>query len=211
MIDTMPDGLLPLFPLQLVLLPRSPLPLHIFEDRYQEMIGIAIRERSEFGIVQASEQGIVNTGCTATVERVLRQHEDGRMDVLCIGRRRFEIIMLNDERSYLRAAVQMFDDEDPDPPADDVRRRVLAAYEELRAVDDDFGEVAPDDAQASFLMAAQLPDLDIKQQLLATKSEAERLRTLAEFLPPFITRQRRVVHVRSIAPRNGHAKWPVEA
>ena len=88
----MQPGLLPLFPLQVVLLPGSELPLHIFEDRYKEMIGEAIRNRQEFGVVLANGKGIVNTGCTAMVDKVLRQYPDGRMDILTHGRRRFEIV-----------------------------------------------------------------------------------------------------------------------
>ncbi|HLX45581.1 MAG TPA: LON peptidase substrate-binding domain-containing protein, partial [Bryobacteraceae bacterium] len=75
----MQQGLLPLFPLQVVLLPGSELPLHIFEDRYKEMMGEVIRDREEFGVVLANDKGIVNTGCTATVAKVLRQYSDGRM------------------------------------------------------------------------------------------------------------------------------------
>src|SRR5579871_3829993 len=98
--SNMQSGLLPLFPLQVVLLPGGELPLHIFEDRYKEMIGEVIRDRLEFGVVLANDKGIVNTGCTATVEKILRQYSDGRMDILARGRRRFEIVMLNDERNY---------------------------------------------------------------------------------------------------------------
>jgi Lon protease-like protein len=50
----MQPGLLPLFPLQAVLLPGAPLPLHIFEDRYKEMMAEVIRDRIEFGVVLAS-------------------------------------------------------------------------------------------------------------------------------------------------------------
>src|ERR1041385_5946949 len=103
---SMQEGMLPLFPLQVVLLPGAELPLHIFEDRYKEMIGEVIRDRVEFGVVLASEKGIVNTGCTATIDRVLRNYPDGRMDILARGRRRFEIMRLNDERSYLRGTVE---------------------------------------------------------------------------------------------------------
>ncbi len=64
--SSMQPGLLPLFPLQVVLLPGAELPLHIFEDRYKEMIAEVIRDRLEFGVILANEKGIVNTGCTAT-------------------------------------------------------------------------------------------------------------------------------------------------
>src|SRR5580704_619265 len=108
--SSMQPGLLPLFPLQVVLLPGSELPLHIFEDRYKEMIGEVIRARQEFGVVLASEKGIANTGCTATIDKVLRHYEDGRMDIVTRGRRRFEIVQLNDERHFLRGEVEFFDD-----------------------------------------------------------------------------------------------------
>src|SRR3954452_15477343 len=85
----MAGRLLPLFPLSLVVFPRTRLPLHIFEERYKEMIGIAIREESEFGIVLAKDEGIVNAGCTVKVERVLHRYPDGRMDILTMGQRRF--------------------------------------------------------------------------------------------------------------------------
>jgi Lon protease-like protein len=99
------QGWLPLFPLQVVLLPDAELPLHIFEDRYKEMIAEVLRDKIEFGVVLANERGIVNTGCTATVERVLREYPDGRLDILTLGRRRFEIERVNEERSFLRGEV----------------------------------------------------------------------------------------------------------
>src|SRR5690349_24929038 len=132
--SSMQQGLLPLFPLQVVLLPGSELPLHIFEDRYKEMIGEVLREKREFGVVLASEKGIVNTGCTATVDRVLREYPDGRMDILTRGRRRFEILLLNEERPFLRGAVEFFDDDEPDPgspPTPDVVRNVISELSEL--------------------------------------------------------------------------------
>ena len=73
----MPSGLIPLFPLHVVVFPRTRLPLHIFEDRYKEMVGQAIRDHTEFGIVLAQEDGMVNAGCTVLVEKVLRSTRMG--------------------------------------------------------------------------------------------------------------------------------------
>src|SRR5258708_14152294 len=138
----MPEALLPLFPLQLVLFPGTPLPLHIFEDRYKEMIGETIRNQAEFGVVQAGQKGIANTGCTATIERVLKRHDDGRLDILTLGRRRFEILLLNEERSFLRGSVQFYDDDDLSPAPDDLKRKALAGFAALRALGEThvFGE-----------------------------------------------------------------------
>ena len=108
----MSSRLIPLFPLNVVVFPRTRLPLHIFEERYKEMVGDAIRDESEFGIVLAKDDGIVNAGCTVAVEKVLEMYPDGRMDILASGRRRFEIASLNEEKSYLQGEVRFFDDED---------------------------------------------------------------------------------------------------
>lgn len=206
----MQQELLPLFPLQVVLFPRTPLPLHIFEERYKQMIGEVLRGKSEFGVVLAGEKGIVNTGCTASIEKVLKNYPDGRMDLLTVGRRRFEIILLNDEKPYLRGAVEFFDDEESEPITPEVRERVMEAYNDIRKLEQ--GERLQDpeltDPQISFQLAQVVPDVDFRQVLLATRSEADRMRRLAEFFPNYTTRQRQIRHVRAVAPTNGHAKWP---
>jgi Lon protease-like protein len=202
----MQDGLLPLFPLQVVLLPGSQLPLHIFEDRYKEMIGEVLRDQVEFGVVLASEKGIVNTGCTATVVRVLREYTDGRLDILTRGRRRFEILLLNDERSFLRGAVEFFDDEQAEPAAPDLLQSVIAGYNELQSISssDPLEPEGAGDPRLSFRLAQDVPDLGFRQTLLATRSEAERMRRIADFLPGFLKRRKSVQHTKDVAGRNGH-------
>lgn len=195
----MQPGLLPLFPLQVVLLPGAQLPLHIFEDRYKEMIGEVIRDRIEFGVILASDKGIVNTGCTAMIDKVLRQYSDGRMDIIARGRRRFEIMMLNDERSFLRGSVEFFDDEEDSPIAPEIRQRAIDGYYEISKDTIDLNQ-----PQLSFRLAQPVADLGFRQQMLTSRSEADRIRRLADFLPVHNLRQRRIQHVKEVAPRNGH-------
>jgi len=204
----MQPGMLPLFPLQVVLLPGSQLPLHIFEDRYKEMIGEVIRDQQEFGVVLANEKGIVNTGCTAIVDKVLRQYPDGRMDILAYGRRRFEIVLLNDERSYLRGSVEFFDDEEFEPVPPDIQKRAIDGYNQLQALssNEPLESSETEVQQLSFRLAQPVPDLTFRQVLLATRSEAERLRQLADFFPTYLIRQRRIQHVKEVAPRNGYGR-----
>jgi hypothetical protein len=212
----MQDGLLPLFPLQVVLLPGSQLPLHIFEDRYKEMIAEVLKDQVEFGVVLASEKGIVNTGCTATVDRVLKEYSDGRLDILTRGRRRFEVLLLNDERSFLRGAVEFFDDDDPDnaeQAGPDLLRTVIAGYNELQSLtsSDPLDPDGAGDPRLSFRLAQDVPDLGFRQILLATRSESERMRRIAEFLPGFLERRKRVQHTRNIAGSNGHGRKSEDA
>jgi Lon protease-like protein len=204
----MPEGLLPLFPLQVVLFPGGQLPLHIFEDRYKEMINEAIRDKTEFGIVLASEKGIVNAGCSATIDRVLKTYPDGRMDILTLGRRRFEILLVNEERSFLRGAVEFFDDEENRPVAPDLQKRALDSYNQLQALQSSDAQerVSEADPHLSFRLAQGVPDLSFRQVLLATRSEAERIRQLADFLPSYLVRQKRIQHVKTVAPTNGHGR-----
>ena len=124
--------LLPLFPLSTVLLPATPLPLHIFEDRYKEMLRDLNPNRGEFGVVLAKEDGIVNIGCTATVDRVFQRYPDGRLDLLAMGRRRFQVISLDEEKPYLRATVEFFNDDEAGEVPMELRQKAIEGYQLLR-------------------------------------------------------------------------------
>jgi Lon protease-like protein len=199
---------LPLFPLQVVLLPEGELPLHIFEERYKEMIQEVIRDRIEFGVVLANEKGILNTGCTAIIEKVLREYPDGRLDILTVGRRRFEILRLNDERSFLRGAVDFFDDEDAAASSPESRQQAIEGYNQLRALgsNEPLAISEADHPQLSFRLAQEVSDLGMRQSLLSARSEADRIRQLAGFFPAYLVRQRRIQHVKQVAPKNGHGR-----
>jgi Lon protease-like protein len=189
-----------------VLLPGSQLPLHIFEDRYKEMIAEVLRDKIEFGVVLASEKGLVNTGCTARIDRVLKEYPDGRLDILTVGRRRFEILLLNEERSFLRGAVDFFDDDEVEPAdaaGPDLLKSVLAGLIDLQSTD-----AGIDDPRLSFRLAQNVPDLGFRQALLAMRSEAERMRRLADFLPGYLEGQKRVQHTKHVAGSNGHGHKP---
>jgi ATP-dependent Lon protease len=202
----MPTRLLPLFPLQVVVFPRTPLPLHIFEERYKEMVGIAIRDNSEFGVVLAKEDGIVNVGCTVRVQKVLEIYPDGRLDVVTQGERRFEILTLNEEQVYLQAEVRYFDDTDFAVPPDDLRVQVLDHYNNLIHLDSSRGHTEPDlrDPQLSFQLAPAVPDVDFLHMLLRNRSEADRLKELNQYLEEYIPRRRLIERIRQVAPTNGY-------
>jgi Lon protease-like protein len=202
----MQETLLPLFPLEVVLLPANVLPLHIFEDRYKEMIGEAIRNQSEFGMVQASEKGILNVGCSATVLEVLKEYPDGRMDIVCGGSRRFEVLYLNEEKPYLRGAVNFFDDDEGREPAPRSARILAIACYELQRKQEGADRATPDvdDPQLSFKVVQFISDLEFRQTLLTLRSEAERLAHINQFFPQHLANLQRAAHVKKVAPTNGH-------
>lgn len=202
----MQDGWLPLFPLEVVLFPRTPLALHIFEDRYKEMIGEVIAASSEFGVVLARDKGVLNVGCTAAVSEVTRRYPDGRLDILTVGRRRFEIILLSQEKTYLRAQVHLFEDDTTAVAPLDTRQKAMAAVAALRELLAETASTpALDDPELSFQLAQHIPDLDLRQLLLRSKSEAERIALIADRVPLLVARLSSVARVKQLAPQNGHA------
>ena len=85
---------IPLFPLNVVLLPGAELPLHIFEPRYREMVKTCIDEKSEFGMLLSLPKGLARVGCTAEIKAVTQRYDDGRMDILTAGRAPFRVVEL---------------------------------------------------------------------------------------------------------------------
>jgi Lon protease-like protein len=208
----MPGHLLPLFPLGVVLFPRTPLPLHIFEERYKAMISEAIRDHSEFGVVLAAERGILNLGCTARVTEVIQRYEDGRLDIMTRGETRFELHRLNNERSFYRGEVTYFDDDIAADPEREMRASVISHFEKM------FGKVTEveaaidlEDSQLSFQLAQLVQDLSLRQQLLSLRTEQARLALLDEQLPKFARRKEIADQMRTLAPRNGHGKHKPES
>lgn len=203
----MPEGLLPLFPLELVLLPRSPLPLHIFEERYKQMIGYCLEESRDFGVVLARGSGVLRTGCTAAIDRVLERFDDGRMNILAVGVERFEIVTIDSSRSYFQAEVRYFEDDDGRPARPgSVRDAADRRDEYARLVNEEAPELDLDDPQLSFLLAQISPDLNFRQTLLQIRSEAERMDRVAEHLADLITRHRTRESMSKVARSNGHGK-----
>jgi Lon protease-like protein len=200
------SSLLALFPLDVVLLPGMPFPLHIFEPRYREMISDCLARNEFFGVVRAKEEGIANVGCTAEITSVVKKYDDGRMDILTEGRQRFEILEVDQERSYLRAEIIYLEDEPGIATADEVQRATALQAEIMKLAGAEAEGISTvSSGQISFHLAASLPlDLDFKQNLLVMKSEAERIQAVITYLEAILPNLRRSVQARKTAGGNGH-------
>lgn len=199
-------ALLPIFPLDVVLLPGTPLPLHIFEPRYKEMIGECRANNTPFGVIRALEEGVEQIGCTADIVTVTKEYSDGRLDLIAEGRNRFELLELNQERSFLRAEVLLIPDE-PTVPAEAEKLRAIEAHRQVLTLAGAVQDLsAADQATLSFHLAGSLPlDLDFKQKLLAIRSESERIHEVAAYLEGILPNLRRAARAREKAGGNGHA------
>ncbi len=189
----------------MVLFPGAPLPLHIFEPRYREMIGELLESKEQFGVVRSVKEGIADVGCTAEIVAVAKQYEDGRMDIVTEGRERFEVMNVDTQRSFFRAEVLYFVDEPERAAKGEVSRLLESHAEALALLGANAETPSPDEKELSFLIAASMPfDLDFKQKLLAMRSEAKRVQELLTYYEALIPSLRRAVKARKKAGGNGH-------
>lgn len=196
---------IPLFPLDTVLFPGTALPLHIFEERYREMVGECLAGEKAFGVVRAQHDHLALIGCTAKIVRVLERYPDGRLDILCEGERRFEIEGLDESRSFLQADVDFFED-DGDASTRREREECAALHFETLHLAGISGLVTHVDLNApvAFQLADALPsDLGFKQQLLGSRSDAERTARLRDFYEEMLPRLLNAKQDTGSGPRQG--------
>ena len=194
-----------LFPLELVLLPSERVPMHIFEDRYKELIGECLAEDGEFGLILEDSDGLRQVGTATGVVELIDTFDDGRMNVLVEGRHRFRVLGLTDGRSFQTADVEPLED-DGEPPAGDEIERTLAVFRHLVEVADAEQIEEPPVASPtlSFQLAARVDfGHELKQELLELRSEGERLRRLGELLELAAEALVREREVRERASGNG--------
>jgi Lon protease-like protein len=176
---------LPLFPLNVVLLPGVDLPLHIFEPRYRQMVRECLDTQTHFGMLLALPNGIAGTGCTAEILEVVKRYPDGRSDILVVGRLPFRVVKLFDDEPLLRGEVDFLEDR-AYPIGSHICRELNDLYETCHTLI--FGDCPTDlpcsnDADISYAVAAKLPmDLLWKQRILELRSEAERQERLVAYL-----------------------------
>jgi len=210
----MAQWLMPLFPLNVVLFPQMDLPLHIFEERYKQMIKECMEVRQEFGVILVQESSVGSVGCAAAIMRVVKRYDDGRMDIITRGTRRFEIVMLDREMPYLRGEPQFFDDEPSTAPQDhSMRMKAIQLFSELEELlgleQSPSGGDKPElgHPQLSFQLMSRLPgDLEFKQSLLQFRSENERLARVILFLDILKAQLRRTIKARATASGNGKGR-----
>jgi ATP-dependent Lon protease len=162
------DASIGLFPLQLVLLPGEILPLHIFEERYKALIADCRASGDVFGIVLSEDDEVARKGCTAAIRQIIDELDDGRLNLLIEGRERFvfdEVIEPDDPQAgYLRARIEVFGDEgEESPPPEQTIELVSGLFRRM------VGLMGVDDPRAVDF------GLPLKQRLLESRSESERL------------------------------------
>jgi Lon protease-like protein len=198
---------IPLFPLNVVLFPGEHLPLHIFEPRYRRMVRDCLEAKLPFGMLLALPDGIVRVGCTAEILNVTKRYNDGRMDILALGRHPYRIVDLFTNDPLLEATVDYLEDEDS-LLAPRKQKELMELYEVCytllfagmpRSLEESRPELL------SFAIAGALPmDLLWKQQILELRAEAERQDRLLTYLREWALHLQKVETQRHRGAGNGH-------
>jgi len=194
-----------LFPLPLVLVPTERVPLHIFEDRYRELIAECLEEGTEFGFVLTTGDGAVHEiGTRAWVAEVLDELDDGRLNIVVEGRERFRLLELTSGRSFTTGLVEDVVDED-EPASRSDAEQALALFGTLVELSDaDVDLPTADTPLLDFQLAARVDfGADAKQELLATTSPKRRMERLVALLEQAIELLRIEETMRERASRNG--------
>jgi Lon protease-like protein len=196
----------PLFPLGLVLLPGELVPLHIFEERYKQMIGECLDEEREFGILWLADDELKEVGCAARITRVLERFDDGRLNILVEGTSPFRMERRIGDLAYPAGDVVLLDDE---PGTDDeALERARTTYADLvEEVTDSRPEPETLSELDAYGMAATV-DINpaAKQALLELRSEPARLEQLEGLFAEALRRIRTATRVAEQASGNGHLK-----
>jgi Lon protease-like protein len=200
---------IPLFPLNVVLMPGAPLPLHIFEERYKQMVNECLEEKSEFGMVLADESGTRRVGCTARIVELVERYEDGRMLILVEGSRRFKLNSILTGKPYYVGEVEYLEEE-PEEDVTALAEECIALLERVveAATEGSVGiEIKPPYRNLSFAIAGRIEfDLEARQQILELTSEKERLEKVRELLSAAAERLEREQQAREKAQKNGHLR-----
>ena len=212
---------LPLFPLPVVLFPGVPLPLHIFEPRYRQMLSDIRLAKNLFGLAYfdpSSAEGDVppagHIGCVAEVTEV-QTFPDGRSNILTLGVIRYRIESYVERGDpYLVAEVSYFEDDEEDEeilaaPSREVAETFTRIAQAVRTINDeratlpDISDTEPQ--RLSFLVAAAMEiDAEVKQELLELSSTSERLERLRAMLNIAVTGYEERARIHELAKGNGH-------
>jgi Lon protease-like protein len=201
---------IPLFPLNVVLMPGTPLPLHIFEERYKQMVDECLESGAEFGMVLADESGTRQVGCTAKIVELVQRYDDGRMVILVEGARRFKLNNVMTGEPYYVGDVEYLEDEPAEDDVSALAEECVALLERVieAATEGSVGiEIEPPYRNLAFAIAGRIEfDLEARQEILELPTEKERLTKVKALLAEAADRLEREKAAREKAETNGHLR-----
>ena len=179
---------MPLFPLNIVAVPKERIPLHIFEPRYKRMIKDSIKTGDPFGIVLKDDKGVKSIGCSVKIIRVLKEHPTGEYDIIVQGQQCFRIKDKVQENNQLWIGNVRYLEDQESAPADlleKTRDQYLHILLKL-GLNEDMERHMSKDRSFDFIEFINLPN-KIKQQLIETNDENQRLEIINRIFTGIMT------------------------
>lgn len=201
---------IPIFPLNVVVLPGEPVPLHIFEERYKQLIADCAplegeRQYQPFGISYSKKNLLNNIGCTVLVDEILHKYPEGELDIMTYGQKRYRLLETVQEQPYLTGLVEWLvePEEEPDQKG---REAVLALYEQfLEIVEVHDSTLDARASQLSYEIAYRINlEKAPKLELLETIGENARLKMLQSYLEQAVPEIEQAKEFRRIVRSNGY-------
>lgn len=199
--------MLPLFPLQLVVFPQERLPLHIFEMRYRQLIAECEANQTPFGI-PTFIKGELGFGTEVTLEKIVRKHPDGKLDIICRGQKIFKLeSFYNPLPGKLYAGGEVTYLYNFDDSLAEQKQRLLSLINQLYALIGVAYQNINAEELDSYLYAHKVGlNLEQEYQLLQMVYESERLNYLIHHLEAIIPVVKGVNKTKELIQLNGHFK-----
>jgi Lon protease-like protein len=192
-----------IFALPTVLVPGERMPLHVFEERYKQLIGECVAQGEDFLLLYADEDGTRELGCAASVDEVLEEFEDGRMNIVVEGTDVLRVVEITRGRAYTTAMVEAAPEdltvaEEPGPVLD-LYRKIASA-----GGGDPEEDLLAAERPLSYAIMARVdfPAVE-KQRVLELRSESGRLMAIVDLLARGLQALAQIEQIRERAQTNG--------
>ncbi len=183
---------IPLFPINMSILPEEKVPLHIFEERYKKMINKCLKNKSSFGIIYKNKEKLHEIGTTVKIIKVYKKYDDGRYDLLVEGQKRFKVVKFIKNRSLWQGEIIHFDEEYD--KIDTIKfSKTLDKYLKLLLtlnIDHDIQSEINKSKSFDFTKNILIPT-EIKQEFLELFNEEERIDYINDFLESIIQKSKK--------------------
>jgi Lon protease-like protein len=197
-----------LFPLAAALVPGELMPLHIFEDRYKQLISDCEQHGQEFALLFADDDGTRELGCTADLVEVTERFDDGRLNVVVRGAEVVRVVEITRGRPYTTGRVEPAED---DPAAGEESTAAIELYQRVAEATGSEPDpaVTPDVGLVSYAITARVefPPAE-KHRILEQRSERGRLMVVVELLARGLENLAAAAEIRERAQTNGKVAPP---
>ena len=200
---------IPVFPLEIVVYPGEKVNLHVFEDRYKQLISECYKEKKPFGIPPVIQNQIAETGTLVAIIEIAKQYDDGRMDITTKGISVYHILEIIDSvqaKLYSGAIVKHLENDNENVSMH--VQKIIDGIRELHNllhVDKPFDK--PDAALKSYDIAHQAGlSLNEEYELLCLLTEDQRIEYLRRHLKKIIPMATGIENLKKKIQLNGHFK-----